>query len=105
MTVFSDGRDDELADLLAMPSIQRAAPNCDIVDLFLLSRTGLVVASAGSTFGYWPGLLADSPLILHPDHIHAPSRPDDINERFYEGGPGQHAEAWPILLKQNISTL
>ena len=105
VTVFSDGHDEELAALLAMPNIQRAAPNCDIVDLLLLSRSGLVVASAGSTFGYWAGFLADSPLILHPDHIHAPFRPDDINERFYEGGPGQPAERWPTLLKQNISAL
>jgi hypothetical protein len=105
VTVFSDGRDDELAALLAMPNVQRAAANPAIVDLLLLSRSRLIVTSAGSTFGYWAGFLADSPLILHPDHIYARFRPDDINRRFYEGGPGQHIEEWPDLLKQNIAAL
>lgn len=105
VTVFSDGHDDELAALLAMPNVWRAASNPDIVDLLLLSKSRLVVASAGSTFGYWAGFLADAPLILHPDHVYAPFRPDSVNRQFYEGGPRQPAEAWPTLLKQNIMAL
>ncbi len=105
VTVFSDGGDDELAALLATPNVERAAANADIVDLLLLSRSRVIVASAGSTFGYWAGFLADAPLILHPDHIHAPIRPDDVNGRFYEGGPGQTVEAWPALLQQNIRAI
>jgi hypothetical protein len=105
VTVFSDGHDDELAVLLAMPNVQRAASNPDIVDLLLLSKSKLIVASAGSTFGYWAGFLADAPLILHPDHVYAPIRPDDVNRQFFEGGPGQSAEAWPALLKQNVRAI
>jgi hypothetical protein len=105
VTVFSDGRDDELAALLAMPNVRRAASNPDIVDLLLLSRSRLIVASAGSTFSYWAGFLADAALILHPDHIYAPFRPDHVNRRFFEGGVGQCAEAWPDLLKKNIRAL
>lgn len=105
VTVFSDGSDDELAALLAMPNVVRAAPNADIVDLLLLSKSRVIVASAGSTFGFWAGFLADAALILHPDHIYAPIRPDDVNERFYEGGPGQTAESWPALLQQNIRAI
>lgn len=106
VTVFSDGHDEELAALLAMPNVQRASSNADIVDLLLLSKSGLIVASAGSTFGYWAGFLADAALILHPDHIHAPIRPDDVNMRFFEGSPDRPAvEKWPSLLKRNIKAL
>lgn len=105
VTLFSDGYDDELAALLAMPNVHRASSNPDIVDLLLLSRSRLIVASAGSTFGYWAGFLADAPLILHSDHIHAPIRPDDVNTRYFEGGIGQPVEGWPALLKQNVRAL
>lgn len=105
VTIFSDGYDEELASLLAMPNVERAASNADIVDLLLLSRSRVIVASAGSTFGYWAGFLADAPLILHPDHIHAPIRPGDVNRRFFEGGLALDPEAWPALLIQNIRAI
>lgn len=105
VTIFSDGYDQDLADLLTMPNVRRASDNPDIVDLLLLSKSGLIVASAGSTFGYWAGFLADAPLILHPDHIHAPIRPGEVNARYFEGSPGPSVEGWPALLKQNIRAL
>jgi hypothetical protein len=70
VTIFSDGKDEELAPLLAIPGVQRADRNPDIVDLLLMAQSQLIICSAGSTFGYWAGFLADAPVLLHPDHIH-----------------------------------
>lgn len=69
-TIFSVGKDEELAPLPAVLGVQWAERNPDIVDLLLMAQSQLIIFSAGSTFGYWAGFLADAPLLLHPDHIH-----------------------------------
>lgn len=105
VTLFSDGADEELAPLLALESIKRSPANSDVVDLLLLSRSNLIVASAGSTFSMWSGFLSNAPLLLHPEHIHAPVRPPDVNVLSYEGpAPLEVGEA-SLLLMRNIRTL
>jgi hypothetical protein len=105
VTLFSNGSDDELAPLLAIPGVQRAGRNSDIIDLLLMANSQLIICSAGSTFSYWAGFLADAPVLLHPDHIHEPLRPDSVNERYFEGGVREPSDQWPLLLKQNIIEL
>jgi Glycosyl transferase family 11 len=75
VSVFTDGYKDELRDLLAIGNITLVEGNADMVDLLLLSRSRIIVASANSTFSYWAAFLSDAPAILHPDHIHARIRP------------------------------
>ncbi len=55
--VFSDGRDEELAGLLALPNVKRGGDNPAIVDLFLLSRSPMLVTTSGSTFSGWASFL------------------------------------------------
>lgn len=83
VTIFSDGYDDELQELLAIENVKRSSNKPDIVDMLLLSRSKIIVASAGSTFSYWAGFLSNAPIIMHPDHLHASIR--DINDGFYQG--------------------
>lgn len=105
VTVFSDGYDEELQEILSLPGVGRATREADIVDLLLLARSRLLIASAGSTFSYWAGFLTDAPVLLHPDHIHMPLRPSEVNKRYFEGGVRGPAETWPELLKQNIQAI
>lgn len=100
--VFSDGHDDELREILQLPNVRRASRQADVLDLLLLAQSRLVIASAGSTFSYWGGFLADAPLLLHPDHIHAPLRTVAVNSLHFEGGVRGPAAEWPALLKRNI---
>src|SRR5262249_41728741 len=75
ITIFSDGNDEELRFALELPNIVRArAPN-DVIELLLMSRARVIVASAGSSFSDWAGYLSEGGFIRHPDHIHAPIRP------------------------------
>jgi hypothetical protein len=104
-TIFSDGRDDELTELLQLPQVQRAPVNSDIVDLLALARSRLLITSAGSTFGYWAAFLSDAPVFMHPDHIHEPLRPARINERYFEGGAVGPSRDWPDLLIRNIQAI
>lgn len=98
VSVFSDGYPEELSDILSLPNVHMVEGNTDIVDLLLYSRSRILVTTTGSTFSYWAAFLSDAPVILHPDHIYAPFRPNDINQRYYEGAfePGSD------LLLQNI---
>lgn len=105
VTVFTDGYPSEIRSVLNLPAVLLATQSTPIVDLLLMSRAGLIVTSAGSTFGYWAGFLADAPVILHPDHIHAPHRPKWINERYFEGPAVGPCETWPDLLVRNIRDL
>lgn len=65
VTVFTDGREDEIADLLSLPGVKIATKNPDIVDLLLLSRSRYIVVSPGSTFSYWAAFVSDAPVITH----------------------------------------
>jgi hypothetical protein len=85
VSVFSDGKKNELQLILAMENIFLVEGNPDIVDLILLSKSKIIIASAGSTFSYWAGFLASAPVILHPDHIHQSIRSTEINNKWYEG--------------------
>ncbi len=100
VSVFTDGYRHELGKLLAMDKVKMIEGNPDIVDMLLLSRSKIIVASAGSTFSYWAGFLADAPLIMHPDHIHQPTRPSSVNTYFYEGALLQSPVSG--LLEKNI---
>ena len=62
--VFSDGSDQEVAELLAMPSTTRAHFGSSIADLLAMSRAGALVAS-GSTFSMWASYLGRMPVIWH----------------------------------------
>jgi hypothetical protein len=85
VSVFTDGYQHEFEKLFLLDHIKLIEGNPDLVDMILLSKSKIIIASAGSTFSYWAGFLANAPLILHPDHIHQPIRPAEINNNWYEG--------------------
>ena len=83
--VFTDGHPEELQELFALPGIHLVEGNNDITDLLLMSKSKVIITSAGSTFSYWAGYLSDAVVVMHPGHIHASVRPASINEKWYEG--------------------
>lgn len=83
VSIFTDGRAHEIEQLLSFPNVELVAGNNDLVDLLLLSKSKLIITSAGSTFSYWAGFLSTAPIIMHPAHIYQPIRlPAD---GYYEG--------------------
>lgn len=95
VSVFTDGYEHELEHLLSLDNISVVKGNPDIIDLLLLSKSRLIITSAGSTFSYWAGFLSDAPLIMHPDHIHQSIRPAAMGVDVYEGKFDQHH---PVLI-------
>jgi len=104
-TVFSDGFDKELAPLLDMPNVSRAAYNPEILDLLLLSQSLVLVTSPVSTFSQWAAFLSSGVVIRDNLFAHVTSRPLDINEVYFEGSPGDDVHDWPPLLVRNLRNL
>lgn len=78
--VFSDGSDEELGDLLAIPGIQRLGFGSAIADLIALSRANVLVAS-GSSFSMWASYLGRMPVIWHKGQmLQRLYRPDEAIE-------------------------
>lgn len=103
--VFSDGSDEELAPLLAMPAVRRAPRQSDVLDLIQLSKSQVIVPSRGSTFSMLAGFLSEAVIIRDPEWNHGDSRPPEINARHFEGGPAMDSAYWPDLLVQNLMEL
>jgi len=103
VSVFTDGYRHEFENLWDLENIYLVEGNPDIVDMILLSRSQIIIASAGSTFSYWAGFLANAPLIMHPDHLHAPLRPSNVNCLYYEGA--LLLDRLDPLLEKNIKSI
>ena len=84
VTIFTNGFSNEFKTLLTLDRVIMVEGNRDIEDMILLSKSKIIVTSAGSTFGYWAGFLSDAPIVMHPDHIHQPIRQFNFND-LYEG--------------------
>lgn len=101
--VFSDGTEEELETVLQLNHVKLVATKYDITDLLLMSKSKLLITSAGSSFSYWAGFLSEGAVIIHYDHIHAPHRDKISNAKFYEGAMiGENSANWADLLKQNL---
>ncbi len=60
--VFSDGSDDELAEILSLPRTRRLDFGSSIADLLALSRSSSLIAS-NSTFSMWASYLGRMPVV------------------------------------------
>jgi hypothetical protein len=79
--IFSDGREDELADILAIDGVSlRRGPN-DVADLLSLAQARLLIGS-NSTFSRWAAFLGDMPSIwLKTDQL--PERPTGTDRPIF----------------------
>jgi hypothetical protein len=102
--IFSDGKDEELSAILNLPNVKRMPKDLDIVDLIVLSKSRILIQSAGSTFSQWATFLSpdDTIAIIHYDHAHTIVRDEATNKLAYEGIAQTNVENWDELLKQNL---
>jgi hypothetical protein len=104
-TIFSDGHDHELEDLLRLPAIYRPPSNHALSDLLTLSKSRVLIASSGSTFSGWASYLGQCPTIWHPAHFHAGVFPTSLTEKVFEGGFDPTSMAIPDLLLRNVQEI
>ncbi len=74
VTIFSDGKEDELTDILSLPNVTLSKNKEDILDIFELSNSKYCILSLGSTFSYWSGFFNENQVFYHPT--------DEMNSRL-----------------------
>ena len=103
VTIFSNGTDDELHEILSLESTQRYNGATDMEDLLALSKSKIVIPSPSSTFGLFAGYLSDGILLHHPDFYMRPLRDAHVNATAYEGPITlNHSESLPEQLKKQL---
>jgi hypothetical protein len=100
--IMTDGKARDLGELLELPNVLIAPSRSTIVDMLMMSRSRILLCSAGSTFSYWAGFLGNCALIMHPDHIHQPIRPEAVNRSCYEGPLAGAPDIWPALFLKSL---
>lgn len=101
-TVFSDGYNHELTDLLKLPQVIISPKASAISDMLTLSKSKLLITSAGSTFSGFASYLGNCPTIWHPDHFHSGVFSEEISKTTFEGGFDPEILEIPPLLERNI---
>jgi hypothetical protein len=66
VTVFSDAPPQRIARILALEAVKLAPPNPSIVDMLLLARARVLIATGSSTFSGWATLLGAMPTLYYP---------------------------------------
>jgi hypothetical protein len=85
VTVFSDGDKSELSEILSLRNVYLAEKDLDILQMLHLSKSKIIILSAGSTFGQWAAFFSDAAIINHYQHFNGYIRPKNINKRSFEG--------------------
>jgi hypothetical protein len=67
--IFSDGKNGELSQLLAIQGARRCSFGSSIADLLALSTSRVLIASGGSTFSMWASYLGRMPVIWYPGQL------------------------------------
>jgi hypothetical protein len=102
VTLFSDGHDRELCELLNLPHVSRSPSDSALADMLTLSKSKLLITSSGSTFSGWASYLGQCPTIWHPAHFHAGVFSHNISRTVFEGGFDPESMTVPDLLIDNI---
>lgn len=85
VSVFTDGRKEELKKLFQLQNIHIVEGNNDLTDLLLLSKSKIIITSAGSTFSYWAAFLSEAIVIVHPTYTKLKIRSKKASTVLYEG--------------------
>jgi len=70
--VYSDGTDEELAEILSLPNVARSSATAAITDLLAIAQADLLLAS-GSGFSIWGSFLGQVPRICFPGQLLMPT--------------------------------
>lgn len=87
VTIFSDGDESELTDLLDLTNVELYQSGVDITDLITLSKLSIIVPSPGSTFSLWAGFISSADIIVHDGYNNGAIRSTDVSEKngLFEG--------------------
>lgn len=104
VTIFTDGNIEELEEVFCLPKVFLAAEDSDVMQLLHLSKSNIILLSAGSTFGQWAAFLSNAAIVNHYHHFHSYIRDKETNNILFEGVCHPN-ENLPELLIENIKKI
>lgn len=104
VTLFSDGYDHELKELLDLDNVKRFTTQNDLIDLVVLSKSKLLITSKGSSYSYWAAFIGEGVILHHPKTWVLQCRDENTNSEVFEGTISDH-QSWPQLLIHNIQSI
>jgi hypothetical protein len=66
VTVYSDGKPEQLRSILALPNVALSPPAPAVVDMLCMARARVLVTSGISSFSMWPAFIGEVPAISYP---------------------------------------
>lgn len=106
-TIFSDGYEDELSEILELPNVSLSPETSALSDLLSMSRSKLLIASCHSSFSSWASYLGQCPTIWQAGRfdLYEPIFSQQVRDHIYEGGFDPLCENIPMLLQKNVKDL
>ena len=104
VTIFSDGSANELEELTSLPNVSLASKKEDILDLFELSKSKLLVTSVGSSFSYWASFLNDG-ITINSDKEWRRNLKGNKNDSYSSEWYINPDQDLPLLLQNQIKTI
>ncbi len=104
MTIFSDGLDYELKEILELDQTNRFHNQNDLVDVITLSKSKILMTTKESSYSYWAAFLSDGAVLHHPETWVTQCRDQKTNEIVFDGLINT-SEALPDLLLETIKTI
>jgi len=98
--IYSDGKDNELQELLRMRNVNRARDRNPVLDMIEMSLSKVLICSAGSSFSQWAAFLGTQPVIAHFEHFHHRIR--EPSTTVFEGVANPDDGDWDPLLIRNL---
>lgn len=84
--VYSDGHDSEIAELLALPDVERAPKRESITDMLEMSQARALIGTS-SGFSFWAAFLGQVPRISYPGSMMTRALTDgDLETELVSGG-------------------
>ncbi|MEM7577869.1 MAG: hypothetical protein AAF328_10380 [Planctomycetota bacterium] len=97
VSVFSDGTDEQLEPILALPNVRRVEGGSALADIWLMAHAKVIATSGPSTFGQWAVYLGGSGAVWYPGFRHPISQECD--------GAAVDADAEGLLDDHALATL
>lgn len=86
ITIFSDGRPEELIEILSLDNVHLAESNSDVLDIISLSLCKIIVTCPKSTFSAWAAFISDALVIINePSTSNKWIRYNSSSDFFFEG--------------------
>lgn len=85
VTIFTDGKPNELETLLEIANVAIFPSQNDLIDLLALSKSKILITSKASSYSYWAAFMSEAVVLHHPQTWVKQCRPSDINQHLFEG--------------------